>query len=186
MQFTLGRLAAKALQELEQRTRSIWYRYVRFAWMRFGRGVVFSGPLHSLGSTGTVIIGDRAFFGPWVTLSVADGGALVVGNNVSINKSCVISALKRVEIGDGCRIGENVSIRDNDHRISGREPILGSGFKSEPIVIGANVWIGRNVTILPGVVIGEGAVIGAHALVNRRVEPFSIMVGTPAKKIAER
>lgn len=186
MRAITGRLLAKGLQLLEEQWRSLWYRWVRFAWIRFGRGVTFSGPLHSLGLSGTITVGDMVFFGPWVSLSVAGGADIAIGSNVSVNKGCVIGALARIEIGDGCRIGENVSIRDNDHRINGREPILASGFKSAPVTIGRDVWIGRNVTVMPGVTIGEGAVIGANTLVNRDVPAFAVVVGAPCREIRQR
>lgn len=53
-------------------------------------------------------------------------------------------------------------------------------------IIGNDVWIGQNVTILPGVHIGNGAIIGANSVVGSDVEPYSIVVGNPAKMIRKR
>lgn len=53
-------------------------------------------------------------------------------------------------------------------------------------VIGNDVWIGANVTIRRGVSIGDGAVIGAGSLVLADVEPYTIVVGTPARPIRNR
>lgn len=53
-------------------------------------------------------------------------------------------------------------------------------------VIGNNVWIGQNATILPGIHIGDGAIIGANSVVGSDVEPYTIVVGNPAKKIRKR
>ena len=55
--------------------------------------------------------------------------------------------------------------------------------KNSPIVIEDEVWIGANVTILPGVTIGRCSVIGAGSVVTHNVEPYSIYVGVPARKI---
>lgn len=52
--------------------------------------------------------------------------------------------------------------------------------------IGNDVWIGNNVMILDGVKIGEGAVVGAGAIVTKDIEPYSINVGIPARKIKYR
>jgi acetyltransferase-like isoleucine patch superfamily enzyme len=52
--------------------------------------------------------------------------------------------------------------------------------------IGSDAWIGQNVIILPGMTIGNGAVIGAGAVVSRDVEPYSIVVGNPARHIRYR
>lgn len=52
--------------------------------------------------------------------------------------------------------------------------------------IGNDVWIGHNAVIMPGVNIGNGAVIGTGAVVTHDVEPYSVVVGVPAKKIKMR
>ncbi|MGN1039696.1 MAG: CatB-related O-acetyltransferase [Oscillospiraceae bacterium] len=53
-------------------------------------------------------------------------------------------------------------------------------------IIGNDVWIGQNVTILPGVHIGAGAIIGASSVVGHNVEPYTIVVGNPARAIRKR
>ena len=53
-------------------------------------------------------------------------------------------------------------------------------------IIGNDVWIGQNVTILPGVHVGDGAIIGANSIVGSNVEPYTIIVGNPAKPIRKR
>jgi virginiamycin A acetyltransferase len=53
-------------------------------------------------------------------------------------------------------------------------------------VIGNDVWIGQNAVILPGVHIGDGAIIGANSVVGKDVEPYTIVVGNPAKILRKR
>ena len=53
-------------------------------------------------------------------------------------------------------------------------------------VIGNDVWIGQNAVILPGVRIGDGAIIGANSVVGSDIEPYSIVVGNPAKLLRKR
>ena len=48
-------------------------------------------------------------------------------------------------------------------------------------VIGNDVWIGQNAVILPGVHVGDGAIIGANSVVGSNVEPYTVVVGNPAK-----
>lgn len=62
-------------------------------------------------------------------------------------------------------------------------PLTKNGFLVE---IGSDVWIGDNVSIMSGVTIGDGAIIGANTLVIKDIDPFSINVGIPAKKIKTR
>ena len=57
---------------------------------------------------------------------------------------------------------------------------------SKPIVVGDDVWIGAKAVILSGVTIGSGAIISAGSVVNKDVEPNSIVGGVPAKLIDYR
>ena len=53
-------------------------------------------------------------------------------------------------------------------------------------VISNDVWIGQNAVILPGVHVGDGAIIGANSVVGSDVEPYTIVVGNPAKVLRKR
>lgn len=52
--------------------------------------------------------------------------------------------------------------------------------------IGSDVWIGDNVSILRGIRIGTGAIVGMGSVVVKDVEPYSIVVGNPARLIRYR
>ncbi len=52
--------------------------------------------------------------------------------------------------------------------------------------LGSDVWIGNGAMVTAGVKIGHGAVVGAGAIVTKDVEPYSIVVGTPAKHLKYR
>ena len=54
------------------------------------------------------------------------------------------------------------------------------------IIIGNDVWIGANVSLMDGITIGDGAIVAANALVNKDVEPYTIVGGIPAKPIKKR
>ncbi|MGA2258645.1 MAG: DapH/DapD/GlmU-related protein [Thermoguttaceae bacterium] len=54
------------------------------------------------------------------------------------------------------------------------------------VLIGDRVWIGYRALILPCVSLGEGAVVAAGAVVTGNVDPFTIVAGVPARKIADR
>ena len=51
------------------------------------------------------------------------------------------------------------------------------------IVIDSPTFIGQNVSIFGNITIGKGSVIGACSVVNKNIEPNSMYVGNPAKKI---
>lgn len=52
--------------------------------------------------------------------------------------------------------------------------------------VGHDVWIGHGATIMAGVSVGTGAVVGAGAVVTKNVEPYSVVVGVPARPIRDR
>lgn len=52
------------------------------------------------------------------------------------------------------------------------------------VIIEEDVWIGSNVTLLAGSHIGRGVIIGACSLVNKKIPPYAVAVGSPAKIIA--
>ena len=56
----------------------------------------------------------------------------------------------------------------------------------ERTIIGNDVWIGSGCIIKQGIRIGDGAVVGANSFVNKDVEPFSIVVGSPARHLKYR
>ncbi|NTU84381.1 MAG: acetyltransferase [Chloroflexales bacterium] len=53
-------------------------------------------------------------------------------------------------------------------------------------VIGHDVWVGHGAIILPGVHVGIGAVVGSGAVVTRDVEPYTVVIGVPARPIRQR
>ncbi|WAH44127.1 acetyltransferase [Alicyclobacillus fastidiosus] len=58
--------------------------------------------------------------------------------------------------------------------------------KEHRVIIRHDVWIGHNATVMPGVKVGTGAVIGAGAVVTKDVDPYTIVVGVPAKPLRPR
>ena len=53
-------------------------------------------------------------------------------------------------------------------------------------MIGNDVWIGYEAVVMAGVHIGDGAIIASRAVVTKDVPPYTIVGGTPAKKIRMR
>ncbi|WP_432405445.1 CatB-related O-acetyltransferase [Wukongibacter sp. M2B1] len=53
-------------------------------------------------------------------------------------------------------------------------------------VVGNDVWIGTEAIIMPGVKIGDGAIIGSRAIVTKDVEPYTVVVGNPARAVKKR
>jgi len=53
----------------------------------------------------------------------------------------------------------------------------------KPITIADGAWVAAEAFIGPGVTVGEGAVVGARACVTQDVEPWTVVVGNPARMV---
>jgi phosphonate metabolism protein (transferase hexapeptide repeat family) len=113
--------------------------------------------------------------------------------------SNVHTHLLRVKIGKFCSIASHVYIGAAPHPmdrvsthpltflkeygnfIESDDPDVKSMREDTITTIGNDVWIGQAVLILPNVKVGDGAIIGAHAVVTKDVEPYSVVVGNPAR-----
>jgi acetyltransferase-like isoleucine patch superfamily enzyme len=127
------------------------------------------------------------------------GGEIDIGESCFIGESSRIWSTNKITIGNNVLISHNVNIHDhNSHSLSAEKrhqhfvDIFSTGHPdqledvpSKPISIGNDVWIGFNANILKGVTIGEGAVIGACTLITHDVEPYTIVVGNPARVVGE-
>ena len=117
-----------------------------------------------------VRIGKYTDIQPHVT--IWGGGEIVIGDYVSVAVgtallTAVYSHKEGLRMVDGLPEGMT-------HTLYGK------------LIIENDVYIGTNCTLMPDVTVGEGAVIGANSFVNRDIEPWSISVGSPCRKIGER
>jgi acetyltransferase-like isoleucine patch superfamily enzyme len=126
---------------------------------------------------GTVTVNGRLVIHTDFRIWVNEGATLTMGDGY-VNSGLKLSCFTAITIGDGCVVGEDVTIRDADnHRIDPERP------ERAPITIGERVWIGTGATILKGVTIGDGAVIAAGAVVTRDVPARCLVGGVPARVI---
>ena len=75
---------------------------------------------------------------------------------------------------------------DSNHQTKKNKLINQQENISKKIIIGNDVWIGAGAKILMGTTIGDGAVISSGSVVNKDVDPYSIVGGVPAKIISIR
>jgi acetyltransferase-like isoleucine patch superfamily enzyme len=143
------------------------------------------GKVHIVG-TGNIKLGKHVRLGKETEFETMEEGIIEIGNDVRINRGCLLASHSNISIGDYSMLGEYVSIRDANHGMKYGQPMRFQEHNSDPIVIGKDVWIGRGACILPGVTIEEGAVIGANSVVNRNVPAYSIAAGVPCKIIMKR
>lgn len=130
------------------------------------------------------MIGDQAYICRFVEFSVPAGGELLVGDNVFVGRGVVISAHRKVAIGNHSMLGEYVSIHDNDHRMgAGDVPIAERGYVSDMLEIGSNCWVGARAVLVRGSGMQENSVLGAGAVLTQHLAAGVVAVGVPAEPI---
>jgi sugar O-acyltransferase (sialic acid O-acetyltransferase NeuD family) len=115
-------------------------------------------------------------------------------DDVSIGQSAIFC--HNTMVTSNVRIGE--AFHCNIYSYVAHDCIVGDFVTFAPrvslngrIKVEDGVYVGSDATFLPGrpdkfMTIGEGAVIGAGAVVTRDVEPFTTVVGSPAKPLAKK
>lgn len=112
-----------------------------------------------------------------------NGRKIHFGERNVINFGCLFDGRKfQIRTGADVSIGPEAAILTLGHEPQAPDFADRGG----DVVIGDRVWIGFRAIVLPGVTIGEAAVVGAGAIVTRDVEAFTIVAGSPARKLKSR
>lgn len=150
------------------------------------KNFVISSNVMILGAK-NISVGNGFYVAQGVRILSIENGKIIIGNNVSFNFDCYLSAVKnKIVIGDNVLFGPSVVVVNDNHNFRLGQLIREQGLNTEDIVIGNDVWIGAKAIILAGVKIGDGAVVAAGSVVTKDIEAYTIVGGVPAKKIKDR
>ena len=100
------------------------------------------------------------------TLISANGGEILIGDNVGIGRNNIIISQDKISIGKGTILAPNVFIYDHDHEFDFESGVKVKEYKKSSVIIGENCWIGANTVILRGTVIGDNCLIGAGCVIK--------------------
>jgi acetyltransferase-like isoleucine patch superfamily enzyme len=136
------------------------------------------------------------------TRDILKGETIQIGQYTYGMPNVIAFAPTKLKIGKFCAISIGVTIiLGGNHRLDWvstypfmefpddwpqAKEIRGHPSSKGDVIIGNDVWIGYGATILSGVRIGDGAAVGAEAVVATDVEPYSIVVGNPARLVRKR
>ncbi|MED3623347.1 2,3,4,5-tetrahydropyridine-2,6-dicarboxylate N-acetyltransferase [Neobacillus thermocopriae] len=115
-----------------------------------------------------VEIGDNAVIMMGAVINI---GA-VIGEKTMIDMGAILGG--RATVGKNCHIGAGAVLAGVIEPPS-----------AKPVVIEDDVMIGANAVVLEGVTVGKGAVVAAGAVVTQDVAPYTVVAGTPARKIKD-
>ncbi len=115
------------------------------------------------------------------------GGKIEVGDRCSINPYTILYGHGGLKIGNDVLIAGHTMVIPANHIYTDRNKTINSqGLICKGITIEDDVWIGGGCRILDGVTIGKGSIIAAGAVVNKSVDPYSIIGGIPGKLLKKR
>lgn len=183
---------------------------LRLKGIRVGKSFYIEGTpyLKIRGKYKNICIGNNVKIFGHVDLRNRENGQIIFSDNVEIDNDCRFVAANEATlfIGENCKIGPYsmfnagvdiimgqdsiaggfVHMQSSDHGLAKGNRIWDQQHSYGVINVGQGVWVAGGATILKGVTIGEGAVVAAKALVNRNVEPYTIVGGVPAQVLGER
>jgi acetyltransferase-like isoleucine patch superfamily enzyme len=132
-------------------------------------------------------LGDGVLISRGCVVSGKDG-PLSIGPRVNIGAGCIMYASTRLEIGADTMLAAQCYVGGGRYRVHGRTdlPIAEQPEPRLGVVIEDDCWLGAGVVVVDGVRIGRGSVVAAGAVVTRDVEPYSVVAGVPARRVATR
>jgi acetyltransferase-like isoleucine patch superfamily enzyme len=174
-------------EKILNRIKTIYLEAVTgFLW--WGIGIV---PSHLLRKAFYRLFGMKIGYGSSIHMMarIYDPRHIVIGEDTIVGERSSLDGRKQLPNSNGgLTIGDHTDIASEVMIWTSQHDIHDPNFKAieEKVTIGDYVFIGPRSIILPGVNVGDGAIIGAGSIVTKDVESFSIVVGSPAKKIGER
>lgn len=124
--------------------------------------------------------------------AIHGGIGTLIGNFIHISSFCSVAG------GGLCIMEDFVGLSAGVRIITGTELVNGEGLTNPTIPeryravsrsfvhLEKHSFLATNVVVYPGVTVGEGAVIGSNSVVTKDVEPWTINIGTPARRISKR
>jgi acetyltransferase-like isoleucine patch superfamily enzyme len=145
-------------------------------------------------------------------ISLINEGQITIKSNSRLSEFSLVMGGLGVYIGNFVHVANHVSIAGGGvciledfvgvcagvRIITGSDDISGKGIPSplvpeeyrsfyrSHVVCKKHSFIGTNAIIHPGVIIGEGTVVASGSLVTKDLDPWSIYMGSPARKVKSR
>ena len=111
-----------------------------------------------------------------------DYSNLMIGANCHIGKNCFFDLRDKIEVKDNVVISmECAFITHIDMSKSDLRKLFPAD--SQPILVNNNCYIGTKSTVLMGIELGKCSFIAASSLVNKNVEPATMVGSVPTKEI---
>lgn len=119
-------------------------------------------------------------------------GNITIGNYVHISAYTAIYGKYGVKIGNFCGLSPRCTIFSGSDDFSGEymiSPMVPeelTNIQKGKVILEDYVQLGTNSTALPNIICYEGSVSGAYSFILQNLDPWTINIGIPCKKIKDR
>ncbi len=125
-------------------------------------------------------LGPNCHFYPqsriWAPWNLECEDAVIVADRADLNNHAHLYLGSHVILSQDCCVS-NATHDYNDPMF----PVV-----AVPMRIGRYAWVAARACVVPGGDIAEGAILGMASVATRNLEPWSVYVGAPAKKVKDR
>lgn len=157
-------------------------------------GVYVAKTVSYTNNNGIISIGSGSSINDYTVLRVENGpnayhetSSLLIGENTYIGEMNNLRAAGGViRIGNNVIMSQFVTVVASNHGVDRSQLIRNQPWTRSTVTIDDDVWIGAGCVVLPGSHIGVGAVIAANSVVKGHVEPYSVVGGSPARRLKDR
>ena len=123
-------------------------------------------------------LGDDVVLGAGCRIEAEPGSVVSVGAGTRLGERSVVTSLTRIEIGEGCAIGDWALVADAEATFDDPEkPVRLQPIHRAPVRLEPGVRVGAHAAVLAGVTVGAGAVIGSYAVVRGDVPAGAVVTG---------
>jgi acetyltransferase-like isoleucine patch superfamily enzyme len=142
--------------------------------------------LDAKGQSGSIELGDRILLGRNTILSCNES-RIKMGDYVSTGPYCHFGSKSFIDIGSNVAIGSGAHLSAGSHASDDPDvAVIHQARVSIGIKVEDNVWIGSGAQILDGVTVGRNSIIGAGSVVTQDVQPYTTVLGNPARVVQKR
>ncbi|MFZ1737182.1 acyltransferase [Sphingorhabdus sp.] len=144
----------------------------------------------------TATVDPRAAIGSgsriWINVQIREnakiGSGCILSKDVYIDHAVTIGNACKIQnsvsIYNGVTIGEEVFVGPNACFTNDKVPRANNpDWSVTPTHVQSGASIGANATIVCGITIGEFAMVAAGSVVTKDVEPYSLVMGNPARHV---
>lgn len=126
----------------------------------------------SMGERTDVRGSARVWYPPWLTME----------NSTILAEGVICYNMAPITVHENTVVSQRAFLCAGTHDYTrGDLPLV-----TRPIEIGPDAWVCAEAFVGPGAVVSRGCVVGARAVVNGRLDPWSVYAGNPARRVRER